>query len=130
MSRVFSMDSEGIWNACTMKVMTNTAMTMVVANDCSQLMPPECALADVCFTTDGSVWGATVTCGSVLTSLMTTLVRWRDLGRLPQNLLSVIVDSPKPFVQPPARLASWCCLRCDGRILCPLRRTQTRALPR
>jgi hypothetical protein len=35
MSRVFSMDSEGIWKACTAKVMTNRAMTTVTAMDCA-----------------------------------------------------------------------------------------------
>ena len=33
MSRVFSIDSDGIWKACTTKVMTKTAMTTVVASE-------------------------------------------------------------------------------------------------
>ena len=35
MSSVSSIDSEGIWNACTMKVMTKTAITTVPARDCA-----------------------------------------------------------------------------------------------
>ena len=31
------MDSEGIWKACTIKVMTKTAMTTVASSDCSEL---------------------------------------------------------------------------------------------
>src|SRR5438128_3587252 len=30
------MDSEGIWKACTMKVITKTAITTVTSNDCSE----------------------------------------------------------------------------------------------
>ena len=36
MSRVFSIDSEGIWNACTMKVITKIAITTVPISDCSE----------------------------------------------------------------------------------------------
>src|SRR5437763_623329 len=36
------MDSEGIWNACTMKVMTNTAMMTVASKDCSELKVSAC----------------------------------------------------------------------------------------
>src|SRR5271166_5321509 len=102
MSSVFSIDSDGIRNACTTKVMTNTAMTIVVASDCSELMPPECLLAGSCFPAGWGSRGITVTCGSVLTSLMTAQkIRRQDRGRFPQNLLLMIVDTPRPFVQPP-----------------------------
>src|ERR1700719_2076720 len=37
MSRVFSIDSEGIWNACTTKVITKTAITTVPRRDSSEL---------------------------------------------------------------------------------------------
>src|ERR1700730_2376940 len=39
------MDSEGIWNACTTKVMTKTAITTVASKDCSELT----ASAGECF---------------------------------------------------------------------------------
>src|SRR6185369_13995374 len=31
------MDSEGIWNACTIKVMANTAITTVESSDCKEV---------------------------------------------------------------------------------------------
>lgn len=37
MSSVFSIDSEGIWKAWTMKVITKTAITTVVASDCTEV---------------------------------------------------------------------------------------------
>ena len=43
MRSVFSIDSEGIWNACTAKVIRKTAMTIVAASDCNVLMVSESA---------------------------------------------------------------------------------------
>ena len=70
MSSVFSIDSDGIWKACTTNVITNTAITMVVASDCSEFMP----LESECFAWEAATCGGSgsvATSGSTCTSLMT-----------------------------------------------------------
>src|SRR5271165_2803714 len=110
--------------------MTKTAMTIVVASDCNAFMPPEWLLAGVVFQAGFCLPGRTVICGSVLTSLMTAQkIGGRNPARLPQNLLSMIVDIPRPSVQPLVRPASLCCLRYDGRNPYLPRLTPRHALP-
>src|SRR5579872_802596 len=46
MSKVFSMDSEGIWKACTAKVMTKTAITTVTSRDCTDPAQSDTAAVD------------------------------------------------------------------------------------
>src|SRR5689334_16617142 len=71
------MDSDGIWKACTTKVMTKTAMTTVASKDCSDLN----VSAGECFSifwTPGSL--------RMLTALHTAVqLRWRA-GQIIQHL--------------------------------------------
>src|SRR5215471_10262952 len=101
MRRVFSIDSEGIRNACTAKVIRKTAITMVAASDCNVVIrsEPVRAAAERC---DGDSVAVTVAEGSTCNSLMRFPVTF--LARLRQHRQAsplTILDIPTPAAQPP-----------------------------
>src|ERR1019366_2192207 len=106
LSRVVSIDGEGIWKACTMKAMTKTAITIVVASDCSEFMPPEWLRAGWCAPEAFGSWTAASADDSVRTSfMMARRACWRYRCPVSQKPSLAIVENPKPPVQLFARPA-------------------------
>src|SRR5438270_14051982 len=64
MSNVFSMESEGIWNACTAKVMAKTAITTVAMRDCIGATQPASRSREGGLGRGSSGWGFGSTLGS------------------------------------------------------------------
>src|ERR1017187_1082993 len=98
-----------------MKAMTKTAITIVMASDCREFMPPEGRRAGWC---GPEVFGSCVTVStdnSVRTCFMKVA---RTCSGYPfplsQNLSLGIVENPKPPAQLVARPAFWYCPRRGG----------------
>src|SRR5438270_6102355 len=93
MSSVVSMDSEGIWNACTMNVIAKTAMTTVESKDWSEVSHESLGSAGAAGTDgcSGCDCSATLSGGRLN---QRSLAQWDSRG-----------DAPTPAEPPAARLA-------------------------